>query len=689
MRRPLSALSCFAVAVVVAVGVVAVAGCTQPWGSRHWPQSRERHPTLVFEPTADLTDPVRFWDAPWPADARTLPSGAPDVRGLPNPFGVSFVDIAKRSVTDDVAARGPGFSPLPVVSFRFDRPMRPLRIVPLSTASSSSGIQLVDLTPGRVGQRVIVEAQVTPKRDTLRPEALLQLAPLTGLSLLPGTWAAIVRRDVDGDGIADLDVNPALQAVIDGVHRDVTWTRSFQPLRDRLPELGLLSSDIVAATVFTVGDPTARSVALIQQARSDAPPKLVSLTRGRPEINDKGLVIELHGRVEQPQHQSGEPPHFSETGIFVVDAAGRLQTTRVEEAPFLLTLPPTKMPKEGFPLFLYVHGTGGDQWQAIDRGRRERPGMTSLEKGTGLATWVAEDGVATACIAGPYSPERIGDRALDGYGAYVFMNPPAMRDNFAQMLIEHARFLRLLETLEVDAALAPEVDASASPDGKIRFNPKLFLVGGHSLGSYLSGMLAGALDEFPGVVLSGAGGTWVEFAFGPKDPVDLQGLVETVSLPPGEDLDRFHPLIDIFQTGVAGADNTFFTRHILKHPRGRRAPHVLVLQGHPDAQVPTGLQRALVRSVGVDFTGIDTGARSIDRLLPGLHSVGRAALPGPVSDNVMVPGVGPRTGVVVRYPEDGRLDGHNVLFQRDDTRATFVRFVRDVVQGRSPRVSQP
>jgi hypothetical protein len=673
--------------VVLALAVV-VGACSQPYGSRHWPQSRERHPMLVFEPTADFSDGAHFWDAPWPADARTLPSGAPDVRGLPNPFGVSFVDIAKRSVMEDVAARGPGFSPLPVVSFRFDRPLSSVHLVPLSTASSSSGVQLVDLTPGRLGERVIVEVQVTQQRDTTRPASLLQVAPLTGLSLLPGTWAVVVRRDLDGDGAIDVDPNPALRAVLDGAHPDVAWTRSFAPLRAQLATLGLDVADIAAATVFTVGDPTARSVAAIQQARRDDPPTLLSLTRGRDEVNARAEVVEIHGRVAQPQHQTGEPPHFAETGIFVVDDAGRLQTTRVEEAPFVLTLPRTKMPKEGFPLFLYVHGTGGDQWQAIDRGRRERPGMKSVTPGTGLATWIAPDGVATACVAGPYSPERIGDRALDGYGAYVFMNPPAMRDNFAQMLIEHARFLRLLETLTIDPALAPEIDASASPDGKIRFNPRLFLVGGHSLGSYLSGMLAGALDEFQGVVLSGAGGTWVEFAFGPKDPVDLQGLVETVSLPPGEDLDRFHPFIDIFETGVAGADNTLFTRHILKHPRAGRAPHVLVVQGHPDAQVPTGLQRALVRSVGVDFTGTDTGARSIDRLLPALHSVGRAALTGPVRDNVDVKGVGRRTGVVVRYAEDGRLDGHSVIFQRDDTREVFVRFVRDVVAGRAPAVSQ-
>jgi hypothetical protein len=674
---------------IVSLGVLFLlvsSACAKPYGSRHWPQSRERRPQLVFEPQADLSNADFFWNAPWPADARTLPTGAPDVRGLPNPFGVGFVDIAKRSVMEDVASRGVGFSPLPVVSFRFDRPVLPIKVWPLATLQADAGIMLVDLTPGRVGERVAVDVHVSQKRDITRPESLLQMAPLTGLSLLPGTWAAIVRRDVDADGDADLDVSPALQALLEGVHPDVLWSRSFQPLRARLDELGLSSSDIAAATVFTVGDPTARTVSFIQQARHDDPPRLVSIERGRAEVNQKGSVVEIRGVVAQPQHQTGEPPHFSETGIIVTDDAGRLQVTRTEDAPFVITLPRGAMPKDGFPLLLYVHGTGGSATQAIDRGRRDRPGGVTIP-GTGIGSWIAADGVATACVAGPYSPDRIGDRALDGYGAYVFMNPPAMRDNFAQMLIEHARFVRLLETMSIDPALAPEVDASASVDGRIRFDVKHFLVGGHSLGSFLSGMLAGSLDDFQGAILSGAGGTWVEFAFGPKDPVDLQGLIETVALPPGEDLDRFHPFIDIFETGVAGADNTLYTRHILKHPRpGFHAPHVLVIEGQPDAQVPTGLQRALVRSVGVDFVGTDVGARSIDRLLPALHSIGKAALTSPVVDNIDVPGVGPRTGVVVRFAEDGPLDGHSVIFQRPDTRAVFVRFVREVARGQTPVV---
>jgi hypothetical protein len=678
---------CFVIVVVCAcfVVVVGAASCSPPYNSRHWPRSREARPALVLDTAVDLSDPAHFYDAPFPADARRLDNGAPDVRGLPNPFGVGFVDKSREAVMQDVVDNGRGFSPLPVVSFRFDRPLPSFRVLPLDTLAKNAGVQLVDLTPGRLGTRVAVDVAVAAG-DTVRPRGLLQLAPLTGLSLLPGTWAAVVRRDVDGDGSVDLDRAPALDALLGGHHDDALWRSTYAPLKDALGAIGVAADDVAAATVFTVGDPTAELRRLLDVARSGPPPRLVRIERGRDEVATAGPLVEVRGVLVQPQHQEGQPPYLTGGGALVRDEHGNLANVREEEAPFHLSFPRGKMPAKGFPLVFYVHGTGGSPTQAIDRGPRARPGGPTVP-GSGLASWVAPHGVGTACIAGPYSPDRIGWRALDGYGAYVFMNPRAMRNNLVQMLVEHVRFLRFLETLELEPSLVPGVDASAAPDGKVRFDLSRAVVAGHSLGSFLTGMLAGNLDGWRGAVLSGAGGTWVEFAFGPKDPVDLLGVLETVALPPGEDLDRFHPFIDVFESAVAAADNTFSTRHVLRHPRdGHGVPHVLVIEGQPDAQVPTNLQRALVRSIGADFVGDDVGARSVDRLLPALHAIGKAALPPPVAGNVDVPGVGLRTAAVVRFAEDGKLDGHSVLFQRKDTRDVFVRFVVDAVDGAVPVV---
>ncbi len=660
--------------------------CTPPYNSRHWPMSREARPVLVVDVDADLTNPAHFFDAPYPSDARRLDNGAPDVRGVPNPFGVAFVEKSRLALMGDVLDNGAGFSPLPVVSFRFDRPLPDFSVSPAATTHKESVIQLVDLTEGRVGSRIAVDVAVA-RGDTVRPRGLLQVAPLTGLSLLPGTWAVVVRRDLDGDGAVDFDRSAVLDALLAGTHPNERWRAAFAPLTQALSVLGIARADVAAATVFTVGDPTAELHRTLTMVAAESPPPVLRWQPARAVVADEPSFAEVQGVLLQPQHQSGTPPHLGDDGVLQRDEQGNLIKTREEEAVFHLSLPRKKMPANGFPVVLYVHGTGGSPTQAIDRGVRQHPGG-AVQPGSGMASWLAPEGVATACIAGPYSPDRVGWRALDGYGAYVFMNPRGMRDNFVQMLIEQVRFLRLIQTVEIDSALVPGVDASAAPDRKVRFDSTRMVIAGHSLGSYLAGMMAGHLDGWRAAVLSGAGGSWVEFAFGPKDPLDLQAILQTVALPPGEKLDRFHPFLDLFEGAVAVADNTFSTRHILRFPRpGQSVPHVLVIEGQPDAQVPTNLQRALVRSLGVDFAGQDIGAHSRDRLLPGIHLLSRSARPLPVSGNVVVDGGGLRTAVVLRYPEDGRLDGHNVLFQRPDTRATFVRFVVEAVEGQVPIVT--
>src|SRR5207302_1586817 len=115
---------------------------------------------------------------------------------------------------------------------------------------------------------------------------------------------------------------------------------------------------------------------------------------------------------------------------------------------------------KGFPLYFWVHGTGGNASQVIDRGRMPAPNIEP-PLGSGIASNVAPVGWATACAAGPLSPTRIGFLSAQGYIAYDFFNPVAMRDNFAQMILEMVLFRRLLLDLRIDPALCPGTDASA------------------------------------------------------------------------------------------------------------------------------------------------------------------------------------------------------------------------------------
>lgn len=276
--------------------------------------------------------------------------------------------------------------------------------------------------------------------------------------------------------------------------------------------------------------------------------------------------------------------------------------------------------------------------------------------------------------------------AADGYLAYNFVYPVAMRDNFKQMVLELVQFRNLVEQLRIDPALCPGTDASASVDNKIRFDPNTIVVGGQSLGSYLSGMLASTLDGFKGVVLTGAGGSWVEFAFGPKSPFDLQVLVELLALPFGEKLDRYHPLVLAFDSGVGQADNTHYLRHLVREPLpGHTPPHVLVIEGYKDQQVATNLQRALALAIGVDFVGPDPGPTPDEQVLTALPYGGLAHLPYPVQGNRTINGL-TRTVTMVRYPEDGIREGHYVSFQLDEPKRQIGEFLDAINAGTTPEV---
>lgn len=631
--------------------------------------------TLVFDAEQG------FFGTPFPSDARRRSAGAPDLSGLPNPNGVGFVDASV-----EAAGERDGFDPSGAVYFRFDRALPVSSRSPTAAPSALPGVALLDVderSPER-GRRFPAWVRATDHHDGVRPANLLQVLPVPGVALREGTtYAVLVKRDLDGDGHAELGGSRAVEALLDDEPQGAPgWVAAFAPLRRALPTLGVKKEQLAAATVFTTGNPTQELFDWTRAALDAPAPELVGpLVRERAY---EGYVV-LKGNVRLPLYQEGTPPHFFGGGRLVRDDDGRPVPQGYVDAPFYLTIPKGEIPRGGVPLYFYVHGTGGLATQAIDRGYRASPDDVS-PPGSGLASWVAPVGFGTSCLAGTYSPDRIGWRALDGYAAYMFFNPVAMRDNFRQMLLEQVHFLRLLEELVIDRALVPEAKVH-DDDGGIRFSRELRVVGGQSLGSYLSGMLAALSGRFDAAILTGAGGSWIEFGFGPKDPVDLTALLDKIAMSRGERLDRFHPFITAFQTAVGPADNTHYTPYLSRRPReGARVPHVLIIEGQRDLQVPVNLQRALVLSVGADLVGGEVGATAEERLSPALRFGGLRHLPEGVGGNRRATDDTPRTVVVVRHEEDGRLEGHYVVFQQPRARAQLTGFLGDVAAGRTPFV---
>lgn len=649
---------------------------------RQAPQNLHTGPELVL----DTSGQGAFFDLPWPSDARRLPSGAPDLRGLPNPRGASWIDRTYQLAMTDTS----GFSPSGTISFQFDAALAAAPADPLAFLAADAPVQLVDVDPRSPerGKRHPIHVGITARADSFRPAHLLQVLPVPGLALRPGTtYAALVLRKLGASGTPWLGQHPLLTELLAGQTpagaKGPDLRRACEPLLSALPGLGIHPDDLAAATVFTTGDPTAL---LIQQARhlDGLAPLAPSALRTRDGYPDFTALI---GTWQPPQFQQGTPPFVLGGGEQVRDASGLPVVQRIDTAELQLSVPKGRMPAGGFPLYLYVHGTGGLASQAIDRGAMPAPNVDP-PLGSGLASYVAPVGWATACSAGPLSPGRIGALSADGYAAYNVFYPAAMRDNFVQMVLEMVLFRRLLLNLRIDPALCPGTDASAAPDGKIGFDPRFVVVGGQSLGSYLSGILAAVVPGWQGAVLTGAGGSWVEFAFGPKDPFDLSLVLQLLVVPAGETLDRFHPLVMAFDLAVGPADNMHYVRRLLRDPLpGAVPPHLLVVEGHADLQVPVGLQRALCLAAGVDLAGGDPAPGSDEQVAPVLPWGGGAVVPYPVSLNRTLPDGSRRTAVAVRYLPDFR-EGHYVSVQRPEPKRQIREFVQALGQGQAPTIHQ-
>ena len=650
------------------------------------PSAGEKPAIKAAQPRFELSESEDFFAQPYPSNARRLPSGAPDLQHYPNPGGHGFVREAIALVSQELR----GFGPYSVVSFAFDSPLaQGLEQLknPMLCASPDASIRLVNLDPRAPDylQAQPCYVRIAHSADSVRPANLLQIRPVPGLGLRPGgTYAAVVLRRQQSK--TTIHTTADFQALLKGKIPDSVqdpktlrsarrWRNSLAPLRLALPALGLKAQDIAVASVFSISDPTETLRAQVEQVMQD--PKVEPI-RWVDSVEEKEFLL-WRGRLRLPMYQQDSPPYLFGGGL-LRSQNGVLQQNVWVDVPLVVTLPKTPRPVSGYPLYLYFHGTGGRSDQAARRGQVRVHGGPVVP-GTELASLAAQAGFATACISGPFSPERIGLSALDGYAAYNFFHPATMVANFSQMVLEKVHFLRALQSAKAD-----DVSNAAKTKTPL-FDARKLVMGGQSLGSYLTSMVAASTGQAQGLILTGAGGSWVEFAFGPKDPVDLEAMLQKIMLPKGETLDRFHPYIDLFELAVGSVDNTLFAPQLLRKPGpGFDPPHILVIEGYKDLQVSTGLQRALVLGLGVELLGDDVGEGPGARLDTVLPWAGIKQSPGPLQNNFQLANGDVRTAVVTRYAEDGILEGHYVAFQRAHARQQVVEFLQAIAKGEAPLV---
>jgi hypothetical protein len=387
--------------------------------------------------------------------------------------------------------------------------------------------------------------------------------------------------------------------------------------------------------------------------------------------------------IQQGDYPFRRPPE----GKIVFDENGDPVPQFTDTIPFLITLPKTPMPADGFKTLIFMHGSGGQAQQLIDRGPKPSVDQPAPH-GSGPGGVVAKYGMAGFAADFPLHGTRYSPPDTSGLKLYNLIgNPRATVDNFLVSANEVARHGRLLASLEIDPAIAPNdvLDAGASEDGMIRFDRDSLTMMGQSMGSTIGLPGLTVSEEIDAGILSGSGGTLIEVALEANRPVNVKALLEQVlQLRDDEELDRFSPLLHGLQHLWDYVDPIVHARYAVREPlpdmpRKHWIQHSEVDDGYFSVESRTALSGAL----GLPFAQPVEEQEAIE-IMTTIAPEHDQPLALPIQGNLE----GGVTGVVAMY-QPSVLDGHNVAYQVDDAMAQYACFAKTVGGGEAPVFTAP
>jgi hypothetical protein len=340
-----------------------------------------------------------------------------------------------------------------------------------------------------------------------------------GAPLREGTLhAAIVTRDVRDASGARLGVPEATRRLIEG--REVPGLEggargAFDVALDGLRELGVDLDEVAGVTAFRTWRPSAELERFVAAARAEP----VTLGPFEPrEVFADFCVFEA--RATLPDYQTGEPPYQEEGGGWGRGPGGAPASPRPVESRLVLTLPRAPAPPGGFPVSLFIRTEGGGDRPLVDRGPRAEPGGPALRAGTGPALELARAGFAGLSWDGPHGGLRNVTGGDEQFLVFNFLNPEALRDNLRQTALEAARLVDAVDTVVVTATTCPGLGSPA------RLDADTVALMGHSMGGTVAPLAAAVEPRFSAVVLSGAGGSWIENVIHKESPLAVRPLAE-------------------------------------------------------------------------------------------------------------------------------------------------------------------
>ncbi len=628
----------------IAAAVIALAStaCTPAWVDR---------PTKArFQPGSDA-----FWDLPFPSDLRAQDDGSYGFRKWPGDWDSELVAMWLRA--GDARVKD-GWGLTSGVFLQTTGPIDAATLpgTPEASVAADASVFLVDVdaaSPER-GRRIPLEVTFLKDGDPYAEPNLIAATMVPGFVRRERTRYALVVTD----GVKDTAGEPlgATDAFHAALHED---GGAYAFLKD---EPGIDAAHVVDAAVFTTFDPSASLVKLAAWTEARPQPVLVEPWT----VLDEGESFTLlAARFEVPVVQNGNRP-YTNLGEGIIqwdgDAPVVQSTQRVRVS---LAVPKTTAPGAGFPVTMYLHGSGGEYREGVDRGPlpEEAPGS---EEGdgpplTGPAEWLARRGIAVLSYDFPLHGDRSDPADTTGQLLYnVTGNVEATLDNYTVSSMELLLLSRLATVMTVPAGLIG--------DDEIAFDPARITAFGHSMGQTLGLRWATVDPRVQAIVLSGAGGGLVEVAMEAHSPYELKSVLEALlGFKDGVELHVQHPLLHAFQNVYDLVDPVSFAPHLVERPHAGKAPVPTFMgAGYRDGYFSPRAQAKLAGALGVPMAGdaVEPYVASVLELL------GRAPVDFPVKHDLH--GV---TAAVVPY-EGPFENGHFVLFDHEAGRYQYTCFLQ-------------
>lgn len=617
----------------------------------------------VFDPNGG------FYDMPFPHELRRDADGTVALGDFP--YISNGIATAYINSLDEV----PGFGLNSGVFLKFDGAVDTASLPdPEGSRLPGASLFLINVDPGSKlrGHRTPLWIDFRAVSDSYREANSLVAMPVPGHPLEPDTlYALVVTNDLMG-----ADAQPVATAALIRHMQDETPTTPFEtaalPLyrtlwRQLEDHEGMSRNDVVTATVYRTYDPAEGLFATARFVRREyqqTPTNLVF-------VEDRGNFWLFAGDMIAPQFQAGTPPfNVAGSGQFVFDAAGAPVLQREDTLQFYLAVPKEKsdgsieMPKRGWPVVAYMHGTGGDRLSFVRDGTAGR---------------LAAVGVASMGIDQPLHGLRPG-ATPDGVNFYNPINPYALRDNPRQAAIDSLAMHEMLPHVRVEPSLitvAPG-DGYKIPTRAIVFRRGTRMAMGHSQGATTVPLFLALAKNVRGGVISAGGGHIIVNILTREEPffaeTKLRDLVEILV---GSPLDVFHPALHMLQMGSDISDPLTYAPYFAKRRQGKPL-NMLFTHGMIDGYVTTPMTAAMVVAAGYPLIAPTFPPITFPLLLgysyqEAFDLADLPTLTPPVSKNI---GKGRRsaTGGLRLY----ELDGHFPIFRNPVTIAQFQEFVRSL-----------